>query len=285
MAVPSPVSIAPKGRWPKFRLRTLLLAVAVVGLLLAAMIVGVPWVMWRYRVARALEAACTSGPERSWSFDFVGSPRNDEFLYLLSDRERVLESLLQTVAGDLDDARRIHAVQTMRAILNAPVSSALRRRLLDRVLDLAIGGRLSSTVEAEFVDAVAHWAPSIGLDAEERRAILFSAAHAPPALRPAWARLLAAIGGREETDFLIQLGDTHDAALLNAVHNSSLVRSYWPGLLPALERWLDDPDVAPHVLRYALLAQAPEGRSLLLAYATSSRHPVKLRRRAVERLK
>ena len=46
---------------PRFRLRTLLLVVAVLGLLFGA--TGpLPWVMWRYHVARALESAQAEGP-------------------------------------------------------------------------------------------------------------------------------------------------------------------------------------------------------------------------------
>lgn len=283
MTVKGSNALAPGRRWPRFRLRTLLLVVAALGLLFGG-ITAVPWVRWRDHVARALEAARMSGPESSWSFDLVGAPRRDEFLYLLSDRERVLGALFQTVESDPDDARRLHAVRTAQAILKQPVPFDLRRRCLDQALDLATRARLSSVVEAELVGAIGNWACSTGLDTRQRRVILDKAISLPPALLPPWAHLLAEIGGREETAVLISLGDTHDAALLNAVHNSALVRSYWPGLLPALRRWLDDPEVAPHALRYSLLSQAPEGRDILLAYSISGKHSVELRRRAIERL-
>jgi hypothetical protein len=283
MAAPGPLSVAPKRHWPRFRLRTLLLAVALLGLLFGAM-AGVPWVLWRYHVAQAVEAARAAGPESSWSFDVTRAPRRDEFLYLLSDRKRVLETLFQAVEHDPDNSRRINAVHTMRTILKQPGPFALRKRYVDRALDLTSRARVSPTVEAELAGAIADWAYSTGLDTRQRGAILARAKSAPPEQLPAWASVLAKIGGREETLFLIGLGDTHDAALLNAVHNSLLVRSRWPGLLPALKRWLDDPEIAPHALRYSLLSQAPEGRDLLLAFATSDTHPVELRRRAIERL-
>ena len=196
----------------------------------------------------------------------------------------MLDSLIQAVEHDPDDSRRIHAVQTIRAILKQPGPSESRKRSLDRALDLVTHARLSPAVETELANSIADWVSSTGLDPRQRGVILVKAKRSPPARLPAWASVLAKIGGREETVFLIGLGDTHDAALLNAVHNSPLVRSYWPGLLPALNRWLDDPEVAPHVLRYSLLSQAPEGRDILLAYAISGTHPVELRRRAIERL-
>ncbi|WP_145951998.1 hypothetical protein [Paludisphaera borealis] len=107
---------------------------------------------------------------------------------------------------------------------------------------------------------------------------------ASPALMPAWARVLASIGGREETLVLIGLGDTHDPALLDSVYNSAMFHSHWPGLLPPLRRWLDDPVIAPFVLRYSLLTRSSEGREFLLAYAVAKTHPLVFRRQAVERL-
>jgi hypothetical protein len=210
--------------------------------------------------------------------------QRDDLLYLLSDREHALESLLRTLERDPDDGRRVHAVQTMRAILRQPGPFALRRRCLDRAVDLATGAGPSSAVEAELAGAIADWAPSTGLDTRQRSAILARAKTAPPSLLPAWASVLAEIGGREETLLLISLGDTHEAALLNAILSSSLVRSCWPGLLPALKGWLDDPEIAPRALRYSLLRMTPEGRDILLAYATSVAHPVELRRQAIESL-
>jgi hypothetical protein len=233
MAVQGSNAIAPGRRWPTFRLRTLLLVMAVLGLIFGGM-TAVPWVMWRYHVAQALEAARAAGPELSWSFDLIGVPRRDEFLYLLSDRERVLDSLIQAVEHDPDDPRRIHAVQTIRAILKQPGPSESRKRSLDRALDLVTHARLSPAVERELAGAIADWVSSSGLDSRQRRVILAKAKSSSPALLPAWASVLAVIGGREETVFLISLGDTHEAALLNAIHNSPLIRSYWPGLLSAL---------------------------------------------------
>jgi hypothetical protein len=283
MAARGPVSIAPKTPWPRLRLRTLLLAVAVLGSLFGAM-AGVPWVMWRYHVAQALEAARATGPESFWSYDVGRAPRKDEFLYLLSDRERVLETLLQAVEHDPDESRRIHAIQTMRAILRQPGLSALQRHCLDWAFDLLTRARLSPAVEAELAGAIADWAVAIGLNTTQRGVILAKARSAPPALLPAWASVLSVIGGREEILFLIGLGDTHNPDLLNAVHNSPLISSRWSGFLPALKRWLDDPETAPHALRYSLLSLAPEGRDMLLTYATSDTHPVELRRLAIERL-
>jgi hypothetical protein len=240
--------------------------------------------MWRYHVARALEAARSAGPGFAWSYAPLQYPRRDEFFYLLSDRDRVLGELLRSVERDPNDMRRVNAIHTMRALLEEPCPLALHQRCVDQAIELAARAQLSPVVDRELGQAVADWASYTGLDARQRGTILAKAKAVSAAMHPAWAHVLAEIGGREEIRFLISLGNVHDPALLNAIHNSHLALCRWPGLLPALESWLDDPTVAPWVMRYSLLFQTPEGRALLIAYATDPAHPAELRRSAVERL-
>ncbi|MGC8638973.1 MAG: hypothetical protein ACP5XB_03735 [Isosphaeraceae bacterium] len=261
------------------------MALAFLGLLFAGMFRAIPWVLWRYHVAQALETARSAGPEFSWPFDACApTPRADEFLYLLSDRERVLGELLRSMEHDPNDIRRVHAIQTMRALLRQSYPWALRKRCLDQALDLATRARLSPAVEKELAGAVADWVSTTGLDARQRGTILARAKDSSGDLLPAWVHVLAEVGGREEVLFLISLGNVHDPALLDAVHNSPLIGCRWPGLLPALKSWLDDPTAALWALRYSLLSQTPEGRDLLIAYATNAAQPVELRRSAIERL-
>src|ERR1700679_974798 len=125
MADDRPALIANKALWSRYRLRTLLLAVALLGLLFGGM-AAVPWIMWRHHLDQALEAVRSAGPDYSWSHDLTRAGRRDEFLYLLSDRERVLGSLLRTVERDPNDIRRVNAVQTIRAMLTQPCRWELR---------------------------------------------------------------------------------------------------------------------------------------------------------------
>jgi hypothetical protein len=269
------VSIAPKRRWSRFCLRTLLLAVAILGLVFGGMR-AVPWVVWRYHIAQALEVARSPIA--------IQDPPRDEVLYLLSDRESVLGVLLRSVERDPNDVRRINAFRTIRALLKQPCPYSLRKQCLDQVLDLATRARLSSTLEKELAQAIGEWVPSTGLDAGQRRAILAKAKGASEVTLAAWVHVLAEIGGREEILFLIGLGNVHDPALLEAIHNTGLIGCRWPGLLPALKSWLDDPIIAPRVLRYSLLSSTPEGRDLLIAYATDAARPLESRRYAIEML-
>ncbi len=277
------ISKAPGTRLPRFRLGTLLVVVAILGLLFGAMR-AIPWAMWRYHVDQAVEAACSAGPDFAWSLNATQAPRREVFFYFLSDRERVLDALFRSVELDPNDIRRIHALRTMRALLRQPCPLVLRKRRLDQALDLATRARLSPMLEKELADAIAEWTPRAGLDAAQRRAILAKAKSASGALFPAWAHILAEIGGREEIHFLVTLGNVHDRDLLDAIHNSAMSGCRWPGLLPALKSWLDDPTIAPWVLRYSLLSSSPEGRNLLIAYAANAANPVESRRSAIERL-
>lgn len=272
-------SIAPRWRWLSSRLRTLLLVVAVIALLLAGMARGVPWVVWRFQVDRALEATL-SAPSLTATVNI----RSADFSYLMSDRERVLEELILVVEQGPDDLRRVRALRTIVALLGQPCPPALRGPCLDRLLNVAVNDWLYGMAEGELARAVGDVASYRGLTAKQRHAILARVKVVPAAQFASWARVLAEIGGREEILFLSELGDRHDPPLLNAIHNTSLIGCQWPGLLPAVRSWLADATAAPGVLRYHLLSHTPEGRDLLLAYATDAAHPVELRRLAMERL-
>ena len=275
MTTQEPVSIEPKRRWLRIGLRTLLLAVAVLGLVLGG-IKAFPWVMWRHRVDQAVEAARSTIA--------IEDPPRDVLLDLLSDRERVVGELLRTVDRDPNDVRRINAMRTIRALLKPSCPLALRKRCLDQALELAARGRPSPALENELAQAIGDWVPFTGLDAGQRATILARAKAATEVPLAGWAHVLAEIGGREEILVLVGLGNVHDPALLEAIHNSGLIGCRWPGLLPALKAWLDDPVVAPWVLRYSLLSHTPAGRDILIAYATDAARPVESRRQAIEAL-
>ena len=163
MTTQEPVSIAPKRRWLRIGLRTLLLAVAVLGLVLGG-IKAVPWVMWRHRVDQAIEAARSAIA--------IEDPPRDELLDLLSDRERVVGELLRTVERDPNDVRRINAMRTIRALLKPSCPLALRKRCLDQALELAARGRPSPALENELARAISDWVSFTGLDAGQRATIL-----------------------------------------------------------------------------------------------------------------
>ena len=269
--------------WPRLRLGALILLVALVALVFGG-IRGISQLRQRYRVNQAVEFAQTAGPGSNWWLNTIDFAIDDNYRALLSDRERVFEILIRSAVDDPEEARRVHSVQTIRVILGPRGSSTLRKRGLNWAIGELAEARLSPAVETELATAIAEWARIEGLNSTQRSVILSKSKSASPALLRAWAHVLTTIGGREEMEFLISIGDTHDPTLLLAVHFSALRGSCWPPLLPALKRWLDDPMVAPHALKYSLLSHSSEGRKLLLAYAIAANHPAKLRQRAVEGL-
>ncbi|MHC4180436.1 MAG: HEAT repeat domain-containing protein, partial [Planctomycetota bacterium] len=131
--------------------------------------------------------------------------------------------------------------------------------------------------------AISELIDSQGIDAEPRAAILSAVRSAPPKALPAWVKVLHKIGGRQETLLLLELGGTQNRDLLEAVHRGdTLERCLWPGIMPFVKQWLDDPAVASIVLasRYRILFDTESGRKLLLAYATDPSRPYELRQDA-----
>lgn len=272
----------------RFSVRTLLVTVAVCGVLLTAVEKGLPWLIWRYRVNRAVESAIQNGPELNWEFAtppaIIGSARRDELLYLMSDRERVFRSLLSTIEKDPEFLRRHNAARTLPQLFRQPGSHSLARQALPRILKIATNPTVPTGIAAELATLVAHRVESTGLSLEQRSAILDRARSLPPDALVGWLELLAAIGGREETLFLAALGDTDDPRLAEAIHRSSLFRTMWPGVLPHFRRWLDKSPAAEHVLKYTILCYSVEGRLMLADYACDATRPAALRKRAVEQL-
>ena len=264
----------------RFRVRTLAAVVAVVAIGLAV----VPGLVRRYHVNCAVEFILTEGPDDRQRMDPLHARRQDALLFLLSDRRRVVEQLLQTVRFSRDDARGINAVRTLRTMCKHRVSFHFRRECIDHLLATATQYKLSVLVQVEVVHAIADVATFTGVDQHERRLILTEGMNAPPLVFPEWARLLLQIGGREELLFGASLSDSHDPAILDVVHNSPLFHSVWPGLLPFIKTWLADPAVAPRVMRHTILAHTQAGRDLLVGYAANGSHPLELRRLAIERL-
>jgi hypothetical protein len=264
----------------RFGVRALAAVVAVVAIGLAV----VPGLVRRYHVNRAVEFILTEGPDDQQRMDPLHARRQDALLFLLSERRRVGEQLLQTVRFSRDDARGINAVRTLRTMCKHRVSFQFRREYLDHLLATATQYKLSVLVQVEIIHAIADVAAFTGVDQHQRRLILTEAMKSPPLVIPAWTTLLLQIGGREEVLFVASLGDSHDPAILDVVHNSPLFHSVWPGLLPFIETWLADPAVAPWVMRHAILAHTQAGRDLLVGYATNGSHPLELRRLAIEQL-
>src|SRR5262245_17650548 len=217
-------------RFLRFRLRTLLL-------LLIPMAAGLAFgpklyrhICWRHHVRLAREAAIETGPDFHWSIDPLRSARKDEYLFLLSDLNRVLDSLFQTVRAEESEQRQQNALQTIRSLLARSGSAEVRQRITRELVVLLGTHPLRPGVEEQLIITLEELVPATGVTAQERQQLL--AMVQERSLTPGWAGLLIEIGGQDELLYVLEHSGTHDAAVLSAIHNSSLVRSRWPGLIP-----------------------------------------------------
>ncbi len=264
----------------RYRIRTLLIAGGVVAAVLA---IG-PRLWWRWKVNSALEATVATGPDFYWEFDPLASNTRDNYAYLLSDHERVLNRLMAIAQTDDSYRRRVNALKAIRALSSRAGSFEVRKQLLPQLITLACESGTPPSVTAEVAETVGDWIPATGVTIEERVQIHRKAAASHGEERIAWIGVLDAIGGRREVELLLQFGDSHDDAQLWAVYNSQFRGITWPGMLPHLDRWIHDPIIADKALEFSALSQTPGGRDLLLKLVSDDSQPTPTRAKAIEQL-
>ena len=264
----------------RFKLRTLLVLVAVI----AASLVLLPKLWWRYKVNSAIDTTLNEGPDFNWKFDPHASDRIEDFAYLLSDSERVLKRLLTTVQTDDNESRRVNALRSIRNLTARSGSFEVRQRLLPRLIAIVANGDVTAATEHELAATIADWIPATGLSPQERQVLLARTKAAGAKQRIAWIAVMDAIGGRDETLLMLEYGDSHDQSQLWAVYNSQFRGTTWRGMLPHLKRWLDDPIIAETALEFSTLSQTTKGRGLLVQYVTDESRPANLRQKAVDQL-
>ncbi len=263
----------------RFRVRTLLLAVAASAVLLTA---G-PRLWWRFQVNSALERTVATGPDVYRGFKPSSSGRSDDRAYLLSDYERVANRLLE-IAQSNDDLRRANAIKTLRVLSARSGSFDIRKKLLPQLIDLACTEQTPSPLATLIAENIADWIPSTGATMKERGRIRAAAVAASGYERVAWIAVLESIGGRDETVLLLQFADTLDENQFSAIYNSQFRKIIWSGMLPHVQRWILDPTIADGALEFDVLAQTPTGRNVLVEFSLDATHPRQLRRKAVEQL-
>lgn len=267
-------------RFFQFRLRTLL---ALVTLIAISFALG-PRAWHRYRVNRAFASALESGPGELWSSFPFETPSREDMLLLLSDQENISNRLFAVLTNDSETiAHQQQAISTLVLLYRGSGSAELRSTYLRKLIQLAIRLSRDDGRTERVLLILKEWIPGTGISAGERDQLFATAKREP--LTPGWAGVLIAIGGRREITYVLPHGGTHDPQLLDAIHNSKLAGSLWPGLLPYLRAWLKDPIVADAgITRYAILTLRPQGRQILLDCALDDALPLTLRTQAVETL-
>ncbi|GEM_PF-5799547 len=264
----------------RFRLRTLLISVAVI-----AAILGVaPRLWWRWKVYRALEATLATGPDFWWELNPLSSSTRENYAYLLSDYERVCTRLMAIAKTDDSRQRRENAVTAIRALSSRAGSFEVRKQLLPQLITLACDSGTSPSLVVQLAETIADWIPTTGVTVEERTRIRRQAADCKGEERIAWIHVLDSIGGREEVELLLHFGDSRDDAQLGAVYNSHFRFIRWLGMLPHVDRWIHDPITADRALEFSVLSQTHVGRDLLLAFISDNSQPAPTRTKAIDQL-
>jgi hypothetical protein len=263
---------------PRFRLRTLLGFVT-----LAAMVAAYgPKLYRRYVADRAVRLTLEGGSNVNfWSLAPEADSPKEQAAWLADDADRIVERLLRRIeAGprDLNSRRLLHE------IVDRAHSAPLRAKAAKRLL--AVVGRDPESTASDdlLLLLLARWLPSPGIEPAFYNEIVAKAKARGPNLSPAWAKLLVALGSRNAIELLLQSGGTHDGQLAEGIHNSALTWSSWPGLLPHVRRWLEDPKLAPLVIRYHVLYSTDDCRNVLLGLATNPAQQAQLRKWAIETL-
>ncbi len=256
----------------RFRLRTLLIVMAVVSTLIAF---G-PHLWWRWKVNSALEETVSNGP--------LASNKNGNYAFLLSDQKRVFNRLLAIARTDESGLRRFYALSSMRILSADAASFEIRKQLLPQLITFACDSSTPSSFVVKLAEIIRAWIPKTGVTVDERSQICGVAAASRGEVRVAWMGVLDSIGGRRELELLMDFVDTHDNDQLWGFENSHFRDVLWAGLLPHVDRWIHDPVVADKALELTILPHTSAGRDLLLRLISDRGQPALSRTKAIDQL-
>ena len=272
-----------------------MIGVAALALALAFYWYYLPWLRWRIRVERIIAEKLVA-PSKVEELSFAPTYQKyngltgPEYQDILRDPRYVAELVLQIATKDSDSRRRVEAFWAIRRLLVEASSPALAREFVDRVLRRAVAGTLPSRDEQTAVSVVIELASCLGLDDGQRAAILARARQLargpdPDRLLPFWVSLIGQVGGTAESEFLLELDDSHDPNSFTFGQGSPLMHSRLPVLLEHVGRWIDNPARALGALDYTILPCTADGRRLLLEIVLAPGRDLEVRRKAMRLLK
>lgn len=256
----------------RFGIRSLFILVAVV-----ALVIGISTKLWNwYRIQYTLNVVLATKPR------YVIEEKEIELL--AGDRDQVVVKLVEIIKSDDSEQRRANAERLYSLLQTQPCKPTDRAKRLPQMIDIACDSN-STTYESEvLLETIAKWIPLIGVSSEERARIRSTALAREGRAREPWIHILSSIGGREETQILLDFADENNLDQRRFIIRTALGRSRWKGLVSYLERWLQDPSIAEIVLESSLLSDSVEGRSLLIRFVTNPSISAPLRQKGLKLL-
>ena len=229
----------------------MMLAVAAVAVVLASVLVYIPWLLWRTRVDRIIDRKLVESEPvgilfYSPTFQQMHGLTASELQDLLDAPDYVTDRLLAISRDDPSWTRRSRVLSDSLMFLTENGREPLLRKSRDRVLRRAIAGTGPDSDESAAVDFVTSLGSFLGFDDAQRTAILARARRLargpdPSHLLRHWVLLIGAIGGEREIEFLLELEDTLPEDAFVYPGHFPLEHSRSPALLARIRRWLDDP--------------------------------------------
>lgn len=265
----------------KFTRRQVRAAILVlIAISIVAPLTGLAW--WRWKVNSAFNEAITGDSDPAWWFQFGTLSDGDH--YLLSDYKRVMARLMAVADKDTSFKQRVNAVLTMRRLSVHNSSLKIRQQFLPQLVILACHDDTPPQLETELAGFISDWILSTDVSDAERQQIRNRATRFRGAEQSHWIPVLGMIGGRQETELLIQLAENDETSREAVISRSGLVNSSWKQLLPHAQAWLADPNVSSFAVDLVVLSRFPKGRESLLSAMLDERQPALTRQKAFHEL-
>ena len=210
-------------RGSQIRLRTTLVAIAVIALLTVASSRWVPEILWRVRLERIISSKVEGdAPAESevWmnpNFQLDNSLTGSELEDVRRDPIRVVDRLLEAIAAaDAPEFRRERVLRSLEIYLTETNEKEMSKKFISRGVELLSSGKLPIGLETNLAFAIASRSQVLGMEDADRSAfrerarIILSSKLPHPDYAKVWGCSLARLGGSEERKVILDAWDRLD---------------------------------------------------------------------------
>ena len=207
----------------QIRLRTILVAIAVIALLTVASSRWIPQILWRVRLERIISSKVEGdGPAESdvWmnpSFQLYNGLTGSELEDVRRDPIRVVDRLLESIsAADAPEFRRERVLRSLKIYLTETNGTEMPKRFISRGVKLLSSGKLPIGLETNLAFAIADRYRLAGIsDADrtafrERARFILSSKLPHPDYAKKYGLSLALLGGTKEREAILDAWDRFD---------------------------------------------------------------------------